>query len=202
MASPLKCSGEFDARAVANLLLDVASGYGLAIRHIKLQKLLYFAHGVHLIQSGKPLISGHFEAWQRGPVHPAVYRSFRGAGADPISFRAQREDVMTGARHPLPSVDAPFARIVVDRVVSSLGQMPDFALVELSHVQNGPWQYVVEKMKGGIALGARIDDDCIRARFFRHKWVVRLDAAPGEGLVGAKLGDNNGDVEKPITSAY
>ncbi len=66
-----------DPRAIANLLLDLADEVGIPIGHVKLQKLIYFAHGVYLLEIGEPLVSGNFEAWQYGPVHPAVYRHSR-----------------------------------------------------------------------------------------------------------------------------
>jgi uncharacterized phage-associated protein len=193
--------GGYDARAVANLLLDVSADLGIEVRHIKLQKLLYFAHGMHLIQTNTPLVGGNFEAWQRGPVHPAVYRAFRPAGSEPITFRAQKENVMTGALSPIPKLDEPVAKGIVSQVVTGLGQTPDFALVALSHVEGGPWDFVVEQMKNGFALGARIDDDCLRARFFRHKWIVRPDVAQGEDLAGTKHGDNDRGIEKPYTAS-
>ncbi|URK89026.1 hypothetical protein LP421_15955 [Rhizobium sp. RCAM05350] len=37
-------SGEYDPRAVANLLLDEADRLGIKITNLALQKLLYFAH--------------------------------------------------------------------------------------------------------------------------------------------------------------
>ena len=63
----------YDPRSIANLLLDEADRLAINITNLSLQKLLYFAHGLSLIEDGKPLVSGYFEAWQHGPVHPLVY---------------------------------------------------------------------------------------------------------------------------------
>lgn len=44
------------------------------LTHLKLQKLLYLAHMVHLGRAGKPLISENFEAWTYGPIIPSLYK--------------------------------------------------------------------------------------------------------------------------------
>lgn len=191
-----------DPRAVANLLLDHAQRKQIVVRHLKLQKLLYFAHGMHLITERRPLVSGGFEAWQRGPVHPAVYRAFREAGANPITIRAQRENILTGEFSPLPEIQDQAAIDAVARVVDGLGRMSDFDLVDLSHAEGGPWSVVVQKMREGFALGARISDDTIRSCFARHKFVVRTDAAHGGGSGAAKLAEAALGIEKPFTSAH
>jgi uncharacterized phage-associated protein len=188
-----------DPRAVANLLLDLAAEVGQPVGHVKLQKLMYFAHGMHLLETGEPLVSGHFEAWQYGPVHPAVYRAFKGAGARPIEFRGQREDILSGTVEVVPPTADPFARHALMRVLMSLGRMRDFDLVELSHAPGGPWRIVVDEMEGGLALGARIGDDTIRANFARHKIAVRPGAAEAD-LTTAKLRRAADVVERPFTS--
>jgi uncharacterized phage-associated protein len=188
-----------DPRAIANLLLDLADEVGLAIGHVKLQKLLYFAHGMHLIETGEPLVSGNFEAWQYGPVHPAVYRAFKGAGSKRIEFRGEREDVLSGLVEVVPASTDQSAQQALRRVLMTLGKMRDFDLVELSHAPGAPWRLVVDEMEGGLALGARIGDDTIRANFARHKIAVRTGAASA-GSTTATLREAADVVEKPFTS--
>lgn len=187
-----------DPRAVANLLLDLADEVELPIGHVKLQKLMYFAHGMHLLETGEPLVSGNFEAWQYGPVHPAVYRAFKGAGAKHIDFRGQREDVLSGLVEEVPAATSPVVRHALTRVLMTLGKMKDFDLVELSHAPGGPWRIVVDAMEGGLALGARIGDDAIRANFARHKIAVRSGAALGSTTATLREAENV--VERPFTS--
>src|SRR5262249_26957468 len=92
----------YDPRAIANLMLDEAERNERELSHLPLQKLLYFAHGLFLVEQKQPLVSGFFEAWQRGPVHPVVYQAFKGAGRNPIRFRAERQNIITGERVPIP----------------------------------------------------------------------------------------------------
>src|SRR5689334_8097647 len=101
----------FDPRSICNLILDFADRHRRPITNLALQKLLYFAHGLHLTERGAPLVTGWFEAWQYGPVHPTAYQAFRSARAEPISFRAKLFDPFTNAEIPIaacPESDAHF----------------------------------------------------------------------------------------------
>src|SRR5215469_12461877 len=102
MSDESEVRAPFDPRSVCNLMLDEARG--ALITNLALQKLLYFAHGQHLIETKEPLVTGYFEAWQFGPVHPAAYSAFKSAGDRPIRFRATRRDPVTGQIVPIPTV--------------------------------------------------------------------------------------------------
>ena len=58
----------YDARAVANFLLDHADARGLSLTQLMLLKLLYFSHGWYLNRFKSPLVENEFEAWEHGPV--------------------------------------------------------------------------------------------------------------------------------------
>ena len=49
----------FDPRAVANRLLELGRERNIIIDPMKLQKLIYYAHGWHLALTGRPLTSKH-----------------------------------------------------------------------------------------------------------------------------------------------
>ena len=52
-----------NSRAIANLILDEGDRIERPITNLALRKLLYFAHGLFLIERKRPLVSGYFEAW-------------------------------------------------------------------------------------------------------------------------------------------
>jgi uncharacterized phage-associated protein len=112
-----------DPRIVANYLLDVAARKGVAMTNLKLQKLLFFAHAICLTEQKAKLVSGYFEAWQYGPVHPTVYQAFKAAGPDAISFRADSLDPVSRLRRPLPSLCESTTRDICDRVMLHFGRM-------------------------------------------------------------------------------
>jgi uncharacterized phage-associated protein len=171
---------QYDARAVANLMLDEADRLRLTITNLALQKLLYFAHGIYLIQTKGPLVSGYFEAWQYGPVHPAAYRSFKEAGSEPIDFRARGQDPLTGQTRELGLPDDARLTSLIQQVLNSYGRMPPGRLVDLSHAKDSPWAYVVDKSRTEVAFGLRISDNVIVERFRFHKVSVGLQPLSGD----------------------
>ncbi|WP_439478773.1 type VI toxin-antitoxin system SocA family antitoxin [Brevundimonas sp.] len=169
-----------DARAVANLLLARADGYGIAVTNLALQKLIYFAHGLMLRRHNRPLVDGYFEAWEFGPVHPLLYATFKGAGRVAISEQAMGRDFRTGARIALAApVDAAAVEIL-DEVLAALGRQPASSLVRISHARGGPWHEVVNESGTRTRFGLRISDILIRERFHRHMVMVRSDDRIGD----------------------
>ena len=105
------------------------SGWGLS--NLELQKLLYLAHMFYLGRTGgKPLISGNFQAWDYGPVHPTLYHRAKVFGSDPV------EDVFHGA-DILP--DGPEADII-DEAYDVLGKVGPGRLVAATHQEGGAWE--------------------------------------------------------------
>jgi uncharacterized phage-associated protein len=180
----------FDARGVANLLLDMGDQRGRAFTNLVLQKLLYFAHARCLVASGKPLLTGYFEAWQYGPVHPTVYQSFRDARHEVINFRAHRTDLLTGRQFEVPPSDSPLAHDHVEFVVDTYGRLPVGRLVEISHAPEAPWHYVVTRANNRVTLGLRIPDKIIVERFKRHKVAVGGASELGEAIEDSPLTSN------------
>jgi uncharacterized phage-associated protein len=76
-----------NALAVANHFLDIAEKAGQRLTPMKLQKLVYFAHGWHLGLTGEPLLDEEIQAWSFGPVVRSVYNAFRDCGGDEITHK-------------------------------------------------------------------------------------------------------------------
>lgn len=171
--------GPYDPRSVANLLLDIADEQRLSLTNLALQKLLYFAHAIFLVKTRQPLVSGYFEAWQYGPVHPVVYRAFRSEADNPIATRATRVDVITGQRSPLPAATSDPIRQLCTQVIAQYAPLTPGRLVEISHAKNAPWHVIVNRAKTSLALGLRIPDDVILEHFRHHK--VPVGATPPHG---------------------
>ena len=124
--------------------------------------------GLSLIEDGKPLVSGYFEAWQHGPVHPLVYRTFKDAGRAPISIRAKGVDILTGQSRSLPAVDDPQAIRFILKVLIAYGRLSAGSLINVTHAKDGPWDYTVRRSRHSTVLGMRITDDVILERFRNH----------------------------------
>ena len=116
------------AEAAAKYLAKM-SGYKLS--NLPLQKLLYLADMVHAGTSKKRLLSGNFEAWDYGPVHPSVYHLCKYKGAKPLT-----EATFIG----VPDLDedseeAKFLRAVYDK----FGSYTSGQLVRITHAPKGAW---------------------------------------------------------------
>jgi uncharacterized phage-associated protein len=118
------------ATAVADYFLaHVDEGSGDCISNLKLQKLVYYAQGLHLAMRKAPLFSEPIEAWEHGPVAPGLYYAFRHRGnqgiAPPEEFSA--EDYL------------PEVREILDTVLSVYGQFSAWRLRHLTHFEP-PWR--------------------------------------------------------------
>jgi len=170
----------YDPRSIANLLLDKADSRDISVTNLALQKLIYFAHGMYLTKTKKPLVSGYFEAWQYGPVHPTAYRAFKDSGADPIKIRAYGRDIITGLKKELELPSDIHIHDLIQQVLLSYGNMSAGRLVDLSHAKGAPWAYIVDKARTEVAFGMRIPDSIILERFQYHKVSISPKPRAGE----------------------
>jgi uncharacterized phage-associated protein len=169
-----------DPRIVANFMLDVAKDRGIGLTNLALQKLLYFAHAISLAERKTKLVSGHFEAWKYGPVHPTVYQSFKSAGPNAIDFRADALDPVSRVRKPLSRLEDSATRDICERVILQFGRMSAGRLVDITHAVGGPWHYVVAASETGANIGLRIPDEIIVGRHGRQKVTVTPTPRVGE----------------------
>ncbi|MFT8795183.1 MAG: type II toxin-antitoxin system antitoxin SocA domain-containing protein [Acetobacter orientalis] len=152
----------YDPRAVANKLLDMAEAIGegdMPITPLALQKLLYLVHFRFLAATGASAMKGAFEAWQFGPVHPAVYKAFSDYGRFPITGRAKGKNLLTGETRELALPADKLLRKIIGQVLSNAGYLPAPKLVDLSHARNGPWDYIWKKIQSGDVVTRQIPDD-------------------------------------------
>ncbi len=170
----------FDPRAIANLMLDEADRFGISITNLALQKLLYFAHGIFLVETKGPLVSGYFEAWQYGPVHPSAYKAFKSAGTSPIDFRATSQDLVSGRVTEVSIPESAVVHRFVTHFLGSYGRLSPGRLVDISHAKGSPWQYIADKGRTSVAFGLRIPDNVILDRFKYHKVCVGSKPRAGE----------------------
>lgn len=154
----------YDARLVANTLLLLASAERLAITNLKLQKLLYFAHGYYLEETGKPLVKNGFEAWGFGPVSRTAYQAFKKYDASPITDLAKPFNPVTQEYSSFSESLSDEALFVLEDVLHYFGHWPEFELVEFTHQVGSPWN-IVWTEQNQLNVGMIIDDDVIRRNF-------------------------------------
>ena len=166
----------YGAGAIANEFLDLAEGEGEALDAMKLQKLVYLAHGYHLAITGSPLIDEFVEAWRFGPVIPSLYHQFKSFGASPIAARAKGYEPHQGAGRfvectleQFPQQNHEFTRKLIRRVWGTYGPLTGVQLSNLTHQPGTPWHDTMEKAKreGRVLKGLDIEPELIRSHFIQ-----------------------------------
>lgn len=130
--------------AIANFFIRKSLKEKKPITQIKLQKLIYFAHGFYLALKEEPLVSEKIEAWQFGPVIPSVYHKFKKWSNNPIDevLIENSENLIINQE------DIDF----LDLVWHKFSNYSAAQLVELSHENEGPWYRAIEKSKALVGF--------------------------------------------------
>lgn len=138
--------------------------------NLKLNKLLYYAQGVFLARTGKPLFNDNLEAWRLGPVVPEVYRRYSVCGKNPISATEESIDRSQFS-------DEEFETLL--DVMREFGQYTGAALVSMTHKAGTPWS---EAAANGRTVLKQSD---IRDYFLKHpvpRFGDRINAPRVEAL--------------------
>ena len=153
----------YSAKSIANFFLELAQKEGVYITPMKLQKLVYYAHGWFAGHMGKPLIDETIEAWQYGPVIGSLYREFKHYGAQPINKLATEFDLdnFESVIVPPPSEEA--VRKFLTSVWTSYSKFTGIALSQMTHAPGSPWD-IAWKDSGGIK-GKDIPQELITSHF-------------------------------------
>jgi uncharacterized phage-associated protein len=100
------------------------------VTNLQLQKIIYMIQMDYLGKTGQRLVEADFEAWDYGPVEPALYRKVRMFGSDPV------RDVFMDARRFKEDDER---RKEIDFACDRLLKMKPGQLVDISHWDEGAW---------------------------------------------------------------
>lgn len=114
------------ANEVARYVIRFFQEAGDPVTNLKLQKLLYYIQGWHLVLKGERAFADRLEAWVHGPVQPGVYGNYKQYRWNPI----------TGEVPPV-QLDAAL-KDTADSVIESYGGESAYQL-ELRTHQEAPW---------------------------------------------------------------
>ncbi|MBV8978680.1 MAG: SocA family protein [Alphaproteobacteria bacterium] len=161
----------YNTAAIANWFLDRADQDGVKLDPMKLQKLIYFAHGWYLSLANQPLITEHPQAWNYGPVIPSIYHEFKNFGRGPIAGRAWDLDysgvtpkTILNAKIVEPHVDnEPEIQEFLEQIWTVYGSKSAVYLSNLSHVPNGAWDKAYKAAGGNRNVD--IPDSFIKEEF-------------------------------------
>ena len=160
----------YESKAIANYFLGLAERDGVPLSPMKIQKLVYFAHGWHLAIYDEPLIDETVEAWEFGPVVPTLYRDFKRFGNGPITEKATKVVLGGGdswlkrtIRIEVPQLYDSKIQVFLDVIWEKYKGFSAIQLSNLTHVSDSPWSLVYKENVG--RKGVDIPDPQIKAYF-------------------------------------
>lgn len=118
------------AQDIANYFLSLVNeDVGEGITNMKMQKLLYYAQGFSLAVFGMPFFNEAIEAWQYGPVVPALYHAYKKYGNTPLPQpQGTTVNLFTQPEQEL-----------LNQIYSEYGQFSAWRLSDMTH-QETPWK--------------------------------------------------------------
>ena len=141
----------FKALDIANMYINLANGLGDHIDNLKLNKMLYYAQGWHLARFGEPLFDDTIEAWEYGPVIPAVYHAYKMCGDNAIA-----EPINVFDEHALTNDQL---SLLTD-VYITYGKFTGNELVRRTHRPGSPWSSVFVR-----GANNEVDKEALRVYF-------------------------------------
>jgi uncharacterized phage-associated protein len=130
----------YSSIVVANSFLELARDCNYRVppvTNMKLQKLVYIAHGFTLAMLDAPLISSHVHAFQWGPVVPTLYEAVKrfGSGAIIDFIATLPNDIQSLAPDSTEAA-------VVQGVWDKYGKLSAAELSNITHKPGTPWSDV------------------------------------------------------------
>jgi uncharacterized phage-associated protein len=105
---------------------------------MKLQKMLYFAQGVHLVLNDRrPLFDDKFQAWKYGPVIPSIYQEYKLFGSQPILDTELLR--LFGSDFPVSDVLDASAEKTVEITWNNTKDIDAGKLSNWTHLEGSPW---------------------------------------------------------------
>ncbi|MBD5585607.1 MAG: DUF4065 domain-containing protein [Clostridia bacterium] len=155
----------YDALTIARYIVNYSNKIDdVWLSNLKLQKLLYFCQAYFLLDKGLPCFRDTIEAWDFGPVVPAVYHEFKRFGAGwipPVKQYYHKPD----PKKPFDFVTMDFdetsidkkTRKLVEDVVDNFKDYNNVALTTLAHGQE-PWKRAFSSSMGNTITNESLVD--------------------------------------------
>ncbi len=140
-------TAKYDVITVADEVLRLAKQAGMQLSPMKLMKLVYIAHGWHLVIKDSDLFANRIEAWKYGPVIPDLYHATKRFGREPIPLHLiedEDDNVEAGTRDFLQDV------------LNKYGKFSAIQLSRMTHVSGSPWDQVYRDDEMGTEIPDRI----------------------------------------------
>ena len=150
---------KYSPLAAANWFLANHAGDN-GIEHMKLQKLVYCAHGWWLAFKPEPFLNERPQIWKYGPVFSSLYHVLKPFGHLPIDAPQS-----TSPFDETPRVTADSTSRLLSFIWKRYGHLSNFALSEMTHEKLTAWYKQAEKYEFEVPHGLEIPDEFVRVEF-------------------------------------
>jgi uncharacterized phage-associated protein len=155
----------FEASAVVNWLLSNFDSNQYCLTNMKVNKIIYFLHGVVLAREGIPLIRNHFECWDHGPVISSLYHRLKDWADRPVDRLLVYFDYSSSQTKVVDCLEVEkFASNSMRRAAEYFVEKDVWWLVNESHEQGGPWDLAKQDLPD-TWRSKRIGDLLIKEHF-------------------------------------
>jgi uncharacterized phage-associated protein len=154
----------YSSASIANAFLNIAFSERAKITHMKIQKLVYLAHGYSLVERDQPLVDEFFEAWKFGPVLPSLYQACKKFGKEAISHLLSDSGYGILSNSAAAPPDNLEVQKILNFVWKNYGLMDAIELSAWTHEKDGPWDKEIHKA-GMIFRNQPIKNEIIKEYF-------------------------------------
>lgn len=124
------------------------------LTHLKLQKLLYYAQGICLSLNDRTLFSDRIEAWEHGPVIPAVFSFFSSKGRREITIKDAPSSIEV-IRQIEADTDI---RNALNMTYDNFAIYTAWQLRNMTHQSNAPWYQYYSRGRNRVIPNAKIKE--------------------------------------------
>lgn len=144
------------ALTVANYFVQKGLDEGKPLSPMKVQKLVYIAHGWFLAINEQPLIEDKIGAWPFGPVIGSIYKEFAEFARSKITRLAE------SSHYDANGLDIATKQFL-DRIWKKYGAFSATKLSAMTHLPGTPWSETYESGKSNTI------DNTVIARYYKSR---------------------------------
>ena len=157
----MKGNGISRISAVANYFLACSKRDKRPVSNLAMQKLVYFAYGWVLVETGKKLFYDRIEAWQYGPVIPSLYHQLKHYGRGRITREILDYDHKKDKFYRWNLTKGTKVEKMMQKVWQKYKSHTPGEMIDLTHNPGTPWRDTI--LSSGY--NSEIRDELIKAHF-------------------------------------
>jgi len=140
----------YSASLIAYAFVRKGIEEGKPVTQMKLQKMVYFAHGYYLAKYGIALVEEGFQAWKFGPVVPSIYHTYKLYGSSEITDAdlVAASEIYKAELLSLPET----AWEAIDYTWDATKDLSAITLSTWTHKIGSPWADVFQPNKNSIPI--------------------------------------------------